>query len=1009
LPFEARLLTGLGLAVATVYWITPVAIRVAHRLAFYDRPTGYKGHAAPTPYLGGAAVVVGFLAATLVLTGDWRRTVPLTIGVVVLWLVGTLDDRRTVTPLGRIAVELSLAGLLWRLDLGWNLGLGPAVDLVVTAFWVVAVVNAFNLFDNMDGAATTMASVVAGGVMLLGIAQGDPWLSVVAAALCGACLGFLPHNLASPARIFLGDGGSMPIGFAVAALAMIGVSSTNAEWQSLAMGLLFVGVPALDTALVVVSRTRRGVSILTGGRDHLTHRARQRLRTARAVALALGGVQAVISALALIAIRGGSTAILAAVLLYLVGIGVAIAVLDTRLAPMGPAAATPGPSPAADVIPRSRHLARLPRSLPLVLPLALGLGISPFFSGFYDSQIWVPAGLGLVVLITAGLVARPLRVSRTAVMAVVGLGGLAVWALASSLWTESIEQAVIDGNRWIVMTAVLASVLLVVRSDRSAMWMVGALTTTAVLVGSDTVLRMLGSDSSNLFVAGRLDWPLGYVNGQASFYLLALWPCVALAEQRRWPALSGLGLGAASLLTSLLVLSQSRGIAIAALASTILVLALIPGRLRRAWALVVLAAGIALALPELLDVYEQGRGSGALDAAASQAATAALLAALGAGVVWGGVTWAAQHAEATAARLRPVAAGAMIAGVVAALGLAIASSDRMTRTIDEQYTAFVRLGIEPQGSGITSAASTTRLASGAGTRYDYWRIAWGVFGDHPILGTGAGNYDRPYFERRATTEDVRQPHSVELQALSELGLVGALLLLAFVIALGAGAYHLARAGRDSSAARFLAVSAGGAVVAWLVHTSVDWIHLLPGVTGAALAFAAVLLVRREPESAERAGLAAAGRRRRPRIASAVVVAVALAVAGVSLSRQGLAEHFRLSAQKTLAAEPANALRLADRALRLDPESVSSYYVKSAALARFNEPAAAQAALLSAAQREPHDFVTWALLGDLAVRTGDLEDAERFYGRAIELNPRDPALRAAARDAPAAIRRGASGG
>jgi len=168
-------------------------------------------------------------------------------------------------------------------------------------------------------------------------------------------------------------------------------------------------------------------------------------------------------------------------------------------------------------------------------------------------------------------------------------------------------------------------------------------------------------------------------------------------------------------------------------------------------------------------------------------------------------------------------------------------------------------------------------------------------------------------------------------------------------------------------------------------------------------------VRRQPDSAEPAGVTSAGPRRSPRIASAVVVAVALAVAGVSLSRQGLAEHFRLSAQKTLAAEPANALRLADRALRLDPESVPSYYVKSAALARFNEPAAAQAALLSAAQREPHDFVTWALLGDLAVRTGDLEDAERFYGRAIELNPRDPALRAAARDAPAAIRRGASGG
>ncbi len=1007
MPPEARLLTGLALAVATVYWATPVAIRVAHRLSFYDRPVGYKGHAAPTPYLGGAAVILGFLAVTLALTGDWRRTVPLTVGVVVLWFVGTVDDRRNVTPLGRVAVELALATFLWHSDVGWNLGLGSAVDLFVTGFWVVAVVNAFNLFDNMDGAATTMAAVVAGGVTLLGIAQRDTWLAVVAATLCGACLGFLPHNLSSPARIFLGDGGSMPIGFAVAALAMIGVSDANAAWQSLAMGLLFVGVPALDTALVVISRTRRGLSILTGGRDHLTHRARQRLRTARAVALSLGGVQAVISALAVVAIRGGSTAVLGAVLVYLVGVGVAIAVLDTRLAPMGPGAATPGPAAPLEP-PRPSRLAALPRSLPLTLPLAVGLGVSPFFSGFYDSQIWVPAGLGLVVLVTAGIIARPLRVDRPAVLALVGLGGLAVWALTSSLWADSIEQAIVEGNRWIVATALLAAVLLLVRSDRSATWLVGALATTALVVAGDTLARMLGSDGASLFIAGRLDGPLGYINGQASFYLLALWPCIALAEQRRRPVLSGLGLGAASLLASLLVLSQSRGIAIAALVSGILVLAVVPGRLRRAWVLVVLAGSIFLALPWLLDVYELGQASSVPTDVSSAAATATLLAALGAAVVWGVATLGAKRSRGAVSRLRPVAAGVLIAGALVGLGVAVAAGDRISRTIDQQYTAFVRLGIEPKGSGIASADPTTRLASGAGTRYDYWRIAWGAFRERPVLGVGAGNYDRPYFERRGTTEDVRQPHSVELQALSELGLVGALMLAMFVAALAIGTARLARVARSSASARFLAVAATGSVAAWLVHTSVDWIHLLPGVTGVALAFAAVLLMRRQPP--DTAEMATAGARRlHTRFAPALIVAVALAVAGVSLSRQGLSEHFRLSAQKALAARPADALRNVDRSLRLDPEAVSSYYVKAAALARFNQPEAARHALLSAAEREPHDFVTWALLGDLGVRMGDLAAARRAYDRAIKLNPRDPALRAALRDAAATIRRGNSGG
>src|SRR5215217_6206632 len=300
-----------------VYWATPLAIRVADRYEFYDRPVGYKAHGRPTPYLGGAAVIGGFVFAVLLLAGHTERTLPLVLGVATLWALGTLDDRRTVSPRLRVAVEIALAALLWNAGLGWDLGAGAALDLAVTAFWVVAVVNAFNLFDNMDGAAPSMAAVVACGLAIFGIADGNTWLAVTSAALCGACAGFLPHNLASPARIFLGDGGSMPIGFAVAALAMIGVSDAAAAWQSLAMGLLFVGVPALDTALVVISRSRRRISILTGGRDHLTHRARQRLRTARAVALSLGGVQAVISTLALIAIQGSSGLALAAVLLYL--------------------------------------------------------------------------------------------------------------------------------------------------------------------------------------------------------------------------------------------------------------------------------------------------------------------------------------------------------------------------------------------------------------------------------------------------------------------------------------------------------------------------------------------------------------------------------------------------------------------------------------------------------------------------------------------------------------------
>lgn len=995
MPFEARLLTGIAIAAAMVYWATPLAIRVANRYEFYDRPVGYKAHGRPTPYLGGAAVIGGFVAAVVLFSGHWERTLPLVFGVAALWVLGTVDDKRTVSPRFRVVVEVGLAALLWTVDLGWDLGAGPAFDLAVTAFWVVAVVNAFNLFDNMDGAAPSMAAVVAGGLAIFGMADGNTWLAVTAAALCGACVGFLPHNLTSPARIFLGDGGSMPIGFAVAALAMVGVSDAAVEWQSLAMGLLFVGVPALDTLLVMVSRTRRGVSVLTAGRDHLTHRTHQRVRTARGVAIALGGAQAVISALAIMALEGGSTAVLAAVVVYLVGVGVAIALLDAR---QEVEAATPaaGVIAAGPGTPRARRAAGL-GALVVLVPLVISLAVSPFFGGFYDSELWVPIGLALVVALTGGLIARPPRLNGPTRLLVGGLGALALWSLLSALWAESIEQATVNGNR-LVVYVVLAGVLLVlVRDNRIATAVVAAVAATVLGVAAITLARMLGSAPADLFVAGRLDAPLGYINGQASFYLIGFWACLAVAEQRRYAVPAGLALGGATVLSCLLLLSQSRGVAVACVVSCLVVVCLVPGRLRRVWALVLVGAGVVLAGPTLVDVYEAGSTGPLETPAANSGARAALVAGLGVAVAWTMVSLAAVRMPGFHRKVRPVAIGMLAAGGIAVLVVAAVEQGRITRAVDRQYNAFVRLGVEPQGSS-NAVAPTSRLVSGAGTRYDYWRIAWGAWKDHPIVGLGAGGYDRPYFLERATTEDIRQPHSIELQMLSELGLVGAVLLSLALAGLAWGAWRASRAARNSPTRALLAVAGVGAVAGWTVHTSVDWIHLLPGVTG--LALVAAVLLARAGDPAEATAIPTAVRRRRPVVVA--VIAIGLAVAGVSLSRQGLAEHFRSAAQDALAVRPAEALRDADRSLRLDPEAVQSYYVKAAALARFNKPAAARATLQEAAEREPTRFVTWALLGDLAVRTGEFRDARKFYGRAHGLNPLDPTLLALAEDPRSAL-------
>ncbi|MFP5362080.1 MAG: O-antigen ligase family protein [Thermoleophilia bacterium] len=1005
MPLEARLLAGLALATAIAYATTPVAIRLAAHFEFYDKPVGYKGHAAPTPYLGGLAVMASFVIAVLALTSNPGQTLPVLGGVVILWVVGTIDDRLSLGALPRVGVEAALAAMLWATGLGWSLGLGGAVDLAATVVWVIAVVNAFNLFDNMDGASSTMACVVAGAVAVLGLVQSDVWLVATGAALCGACLGFLPHNLSRPsARIFLGDGGSMPVGFAIAALVMIGASSAAAQWQALVMGLLLVGVPALDTCLVVVSRRRRGVSILTGGRDHLTHRTRARLRTAHASVAALGAGQALLAALALVAVQGGTKLLVPAVLLYLVAMATLIAVLDAAPRTAVAADAPPDEVRAAGEEPPPPYTLR-PAAWPALAFLAalgVALGLSPFAAGFYDSSIWAPAGLGLLIVLTAALIAGPAGIPWRAVVAPAAIAVLALLSLASALWTDSIEQAVVEGNRMLVYAAGLALLVVLLRSDRGAVLAFGAFAAGALAVAGWVLAGMLRGDES-LFLVGRLNEPLGYINAQASFFVLAFWPCIALAERRRAALaapLAGLGLAAATLFAGMAVLGQSRGAVLAAALSLLLVLVLLPGRLRRIVALLVSAACLAPAMPAVLDVYSGG-GATADDMRA--AAGAVLLAAAAAGAIWAALVAFEQRASVSGLRLRrAVAAGVTALGLAGAVA-GVASAERIGGFLDRQYTAFVTLG------GSQGEPTASRLATGAGNRYDYWRIAVDAWQAHPLAGVGAGGYDKPYFEQRTTAEDIRQPHSLPLQVLAELGIVGALLFaLAFAL-IAAGTW---RRIRDGGRAPVVVVGLG-VVTAWLVHSSVDWMHLLPGLTGVALVGAAVLLrpAGRAAAESDRASEDAPDVRReraprslRARLVPALLVGIAITVAALSLSRQGLSERYVARAQSALAGNPERALVEANRALRLDREAIDAYYAKAAALARFGEGDAARAVLLDAARREPRNFVTWALLGDLAVRQGDLRAARSHYRRASRLNPRNAGLATLAADPQAAIDR-----
>jgi UDP-GlcNAc:undecaprenyl-phosphate GlcNAc-1-phosphate transferase len=969
---------------------TPLAIRIADRAGFHDQPIGYKGHAKPTPYLGGAAVFSGFLVGAVVAGAAGSRLGWILVCAVLLWSVGTIDDRFTLTPLLRVMVEAGAAGLLFAVGLGWSLTGVGALDLAITVLWLVALSNAFNLMDNMDGAASTVAMFSSLGTAVIALVLGDNALGALAIALCGACLGFLRYNLASPARIFLGDGGSMPIGFVVGA-AIMALPVEHAGWHGFAMAVLLAGLPLLDTTLVMLSRRRAGVPVAQGGRDHLTHRLRARLPSARSVALVLGVVQAALCAGALWLSQNGGDATAVTWALLVVAGGATVAVLETRAwapvraapeqaaAPDSPATGEPGPPER----PGAPLLRTYPLEAGLVVIVAASCGLSPFFYGFYDLGTWGPIALGLLAVLLGLVIARPAIPRPAGLVALASLAGLAVWSLVSRSWAGSPGNALTEANRWMLYATLLGILLLLLRDDRLARLLMGVTTAFVLALGGYVVVSMLGGDG-DLFQVKRLNDPLGYVNGQATYFLLGLWPLIAVAERARRAWIAGVAAGAAVLLAALIVLSESRAIVPAILVSAVVLLALVPGRVRRGWALVLTVGAVAAISGPLIAVYDQA-GNSVSAGSARDAALAIVVAAVAAGLIWAVAVAVAERVTAGSgsAVVRRAPAVVLVALVLAVVAGALVVVDDPGGKVSRQWNAFTKLQ--------STNNQQTRFSSGGGNRYDYWRIAVDEFEEQPLRGVGAGSYHFGYFRERRTQEDIRQPHSLELQALSELGAVGLGLVLAFVGAVLLGFARRARAARRDAAQAGLLVAAGGVFLVWLVHTSVDWMHLIPGVTGAALAAAAVLL-------GPWRGTATARSTRHKLVVAACAVLVA--GAAVFLARATLADRHATEAKREVSTDPRRALDQSGRALALNSDSVPTWYSRAAAYARLGDYERAHRSLLEAIRVEPANFVTWALAGDLAVRHGDTRLARRYYRRALALNPRDEQLKALVSNPPA---------
>jgi UDP-GlcNAc:undecaprenyl-phosphate/decaprenyl-phosphate GlcNAc-1-phosphate transferase len=312
---------------------------------FVDPPDSSRHlHGRPVPRLGGVALflTVASIAGIDMLWQRWpgslptppaRETFAILGPAALVFLAGLYDDFRALGPGAKFGVQILAACLLYLDGMGIHQfaflfggrNLGAAVGLPLTILWVLLITNAFNLIDGLDGLAAGSALFSTIVLLVVSLAGGDRFVALLAVVLAGAIAGFLRFNF-HPATIFLGDGGSLFIGFLLSALALAG-SQKAPTMVAVAIPVVCFGLPILDVAIAVVRRFLNGKPLFIGDSEHIHHRLLQRGFSQRHAVLILYGVSALFGLMSLALLHGGGTT---ALVLVILGIGVCVGVPQLR-------------------------------------------------------------------------------------------------------------------------------------------------------------------------------------------------------------------------------------------------------------------------------------------------------------------------------------------------------------------------------------------------------------------------------------------------------------------------------------------------------------------------------------------------------------------------------------------------------------------------------------------------------------------------------------------------------
>jgi hypothetical protein len=604
--------------------------------------------------------------------------------------------------------------------------------------------------------------------------------------------------------------------------------------------------------------------------------------------------------------------------------------------------------------------------------------------GFAPEQ-WLPGALALLALLLTSLASAEVRARlRAAPVAPLCLGLYVIWSYASIMWAQVRGDALDGANRTLLYFCVYVLFAGLPLGERGRVVVVSCWGFAIALIGGiELLLAAAAAGPHGHFVLGRFASPITYSNANAAVFLISFLALQVLASRRKAHLAPRIAAGAAcAVLVDLAVLGQSRGSLVALPLALLLYLAVGRNFLRALPQLGVVGLAVAAALPHLLDVYSavvNGRGyASALHSACAWVGVSALIAATGSGIL-AVIDRRVLVPERVCVPLRRAVLTAAAAALVAtAVGFVVVGHPTARAT--QAWNDF-RTNKKPP-------PQTIHIVSGVGTsRYDVWRIALRQFAAHPIGGVGADNYLVGYLKERRTSESSRYPESIELRALSETGIVGALLFFGFLgVALRRA---VAAARREPVATAALACLVGSAY--WIIHASVDWLWEFP-----ALAAPALALLGLAGGAVASASRAERSPRRRPgRVARPALVtgtATLAAAAAAALAAPWVAVRQIDDAVAVAGTAPGRSSALLRSAARWNPLSDAPALTEAALAANAGDRVRERKALRAALSRNSSNWYAYLMLGIVAGQEHRRAAARANLERARSLSPSDNIVR-----------------